>query len=148
MDIKLRIWHIANPPRGAFRVDVSSVQEAAKILTALADYDLFLGDGSPNTWTTVGSRRNKRIYLAREVDGDTEQPADVMRLLDRATALRTLDKYDAYLLEHCRGGVPYVVMNAQGLESFEGCEWCEFYDDDGNDIDDLMRQAADEKAVA
>ena len=37
----LRVWHIPQVPGKAFRIDVSSVQEAAKIMAVLADYDLF-----------------------------------------------------------------------------------------------------------
>lgn len=38
---KLRVWHIPQTPCKAFHVDVSSLEEAIKILNTLADYDLF-----------------------------------------------------------------------------------------------------------
>lgn len=37
----LRVWHIPQVPMEAFRVEVSSPQEAKKILDVLANYDIF-----------------------------------------------------------------------------------------------------------
>jgi len=37
----LKVWWIPQVPMNAFEVSVSSVEEAAKIMTVLADYDLF-----------------------------------------------------------------------------------------------------------
>jgi hypothetical protein len=38
---QLRVWHIPQVPMAAFRVDVASVEEAKKVLSILADYDIF-----------------------------------------------------------------------------------------------------------
>lgn len=38
---KLQLWWIPQVPMKAFNVDVSSVSEAAKLLSVLANYDLF-----------------------------------------------------------------------------------------------------------
>lgn len=38
---KLQVWWIPQVPMKSFNVEVDSVEEAAKILTVLADYDLF-----------------------------------------------------------------------------------------------------------
>lgn len=39
--MKLRVWHIPQVPMKAFRVEVSNIDEAWKILNTLWDYDLF-----------------------------------------------------------------------------------------------------------
>lgn len=39
--MKLRVWHIPQIPTKAFHVNVSSVDEAWKIIKTLWDYDLF-----------------------------------------------------------------------------------------------------------
>lgn len=38
---QLQVWWVPQVPMEPFTVDVSSVEEAAKILTVLADYDTF-----------------------------------------------------------------------------------------------------------
>lgn len=38
---QLRVWHIPQVPMDAFHVNVSSTQEAKKILDVLASYDIF-----------------------------------------------------------------------------------------------------------
>lgn len=40
-DGDLKVWWIPQVPMRAFEVPVSSVEEAAKIMTVLAEYDLF-----------------------------------------------------------------------------------------------------------
>lgn len=40
-NLKLRVWHIPQVPMKPFHVEVSSVEEAWKILNVLWDYDLF-----------------------------------------------------------------------------------------------------------
>lgn len=42
--MQLRVWHVSNMPRKPFHVDVSSPDEAVRVLQMLADYDLYLGD--------------------------------------------------------------------------------------------------------
>ncbi len=41
MKIKLRVWWIPQVPMKAFRVEVETPQEAKKLLSILADYDIF-----------------------------------------------------------------------------------------------------------
>ena len=41
MDMKLRVWWIPQVPMKPFHVPVSSVEEGAKIMMVLADYDAF-----------------------------------------------------------------------------------------------------------
>ncbi|MBJ9293554.1 superinfection exclusion protein [Citrobacter werkmanii] len=41
---KLRVWHIPQIPGKAFFVDVSSVEEGVRMMSALTDYDAFLYD--------------------------------------------------------------------------------------------------------
>lgn len=69
----------------------------------------------------MGARAKKRVQLAGED-----------QLLSRM-----FRAYDAYQLQRCPGGVPLVHTNVQGCEMFEDGEWCEFYDENGNDIRDL-----------
>ena len=40
----LRIWHIPNVPNNGFHFSVTSVNEAKLVLTAIAEYDLHLGE--------------------------------------------------------------------------------------------------------
>lgn len=119
--MQLRIWHIINVPGKPFHFDVPDTATAIKALKALADYDLFLGDGDDKPWTTVGARAKKRAQLA----GKDRLLSGMFRA------------YDAYQLQRCPGGVPLVFTNVQGCEMFEDGEWREFYDEDGNDIRDL-----------
>lgn len=56
--------------------------------------------------------------------------------------LDTLGNYDWYLEAH-NHRVDY--SNVGGLEVFEDGEWCEWYDDDGNDIDDHFQEEANAK---
>lgn len=41
---KLRVWWISNPPRKPFHFYVDTIEEAKIVSTALAKYDLYLGD--------------------------------------------------------------------------------------------------------
>lgn len=123
----LRVWHIANLPREAFRVDVASVDEAKQVLRALAEFDLYLGDGS-DAWTTVGGRRDKMRALTRD--------------LRMEVRVRLIRDYERWLLDRAPGGVPFVYMNAQGLEEWheDDGEWCEYHDDEDRDICEIMRE--------
>ncbi len=118
---KLRVWHIINFPREPFHFDVPNVDAAIRALKALARYDLFLGDGEDKPWTTVGGRAHKQQELA----GKDQDLQSMFRL------------YNLYQIKHSPGGVPFVGSNAQGLEVFEDDEWCEFYDEEGRDIQEL-----------
>lgn len=127
----MRIYHIINVPRKAFTYGVPDAGTAIKVLKALAQYDLFLGDGEDKPWTTVGARRQKRAELARD--------SGVPQLMTKV-----FQAYDSYQLDHCPGGVPMVNSNVQGCEMLEDGEWTEFYDDDGCDIREL--EMRDEEA--
>lgn len=119
----LRVWHIANPPRAPFHVDVESLAEAKAALRALADFDLYLGDGR-GAWTTVGGRRDKMRALTRDM---------------RMEVRHRLSGYERWLLDRAPGGVPFVYVNAQGLEHMVDGEWEEWEDGDGRDVGDVMR---------
>lgn len=41
---QMRIWHVANFPREAFKSTANSVEQAKAVLNALAEYDLFIGE--------------------------------------------------------------------------------------------------------
>jgi len=41
---KLRVWHIPNPPNKGFRIEAQNLIEAKLVITALCDYDNYLGD--------------------------------------------------------------------------------------------------------
>lgn len=124
--MKLRIYHIINIPGEAFRFEVPDTATAIKALKAIAQYDLFLGDGTDKPWTTVGERQKKRAELA----GKDRLLSSMFRA------------YDAYQLQRCPGGVPLVYTNVQGCEMFEDGEWCEFYDENGDDIRALEEAAS------
>lgn len=51
--------------------------------------------------------------------------------------LTTLWDYDAFQYEN---KVKPDYCNASGLEVFEDGEWCDWCDEDGNDIDDVIRE--------
>lgn len=53
--------------------------------------------------------------------------------------LDTLTRYDLFQLEN---NIKPDFCNAGGLVVFEDGDWCDWYDEDGNGIDDLMRAAA------
>ena len=44
-DGDLRVWHIPNVPSEGFHISVANLAEAKIVLTALAEYDLYLGEG-------------------------------------------------------------------------------------------------------
>lgn len=39
--LKLRVWHVPQVPMKSFKIEVSSVEEAIKLMDTLAQYDLF-----------------------------------------------------------------------------------------------------------
>lgn len=41
---KLRVWWVPNPPQRAFHTEVADIDEAIRVLTLLAEYDLYLGE--------------------------------------------------------------------------------------------------------
>lgn len=53
--------------------------------------------------------------------------------------LETLARYDLFQLEH---NIKPDFANAGGLERLEDGEWVEWYDDEGDDIATVMRNAA------
>lgn len=79
---QLRVWHIPQVRGEPFYVTVRDVGEAKRVLSILADYDLFQ-------------------------------------------------------LEH---NIKPDYANAQGLEVFEDGEWVEWWNDDGEDISDVVRR--------
>lgn len=51
--------------------------------------------------------------------------------------LKTLAEYDQFQYEN---NVKPDYCNAGGLEVYEDEEWCEWYNDDGEDINEIMRR--------
>jgi len=51
--------------------------------------------------------------------------------------LDVLADYDEFQFEH---KVKPDYSNVQGLEEFDGKEWCEYYDDEGRDIQEIRRE--------
>lgn len=119
--MKLRVWHIANPPRKPFTIPVNDIDSAKRVLNALAEYDLFVGEG--DVIRNLGKRKAARILLAKKYNIN----------------LAWLIKYEKYLA-NMNGGVPCVVANAQGLEIFVDGEWNEWErEEDGADISEILR---------
>ena len=58
---------------------------------------------------------------------------EVATVREAKLLLDTLAKYDAFQFEN---NVKPDYCNAGGLEVFEDGEWCEWYDEDGNGIDE------------
>jgi hypothetical protein len=81
---QLKVWWIPQIPGASFEVRVASVDEAKKILTVLADYDIF--------------------QYENRIKGD-----------------------------YC---------NAGGLVTLEDGEWTDWENDEGDSIDDVMREEA------
>jgi len=63
---------------------------------------------------------------------------DVKTVEEAKLLIDALAKYDIFQYEN---NVKPDFANAGGLEMFEDGEWCEWYDDEGNSIDDLMKAA-------
>jgi hypothetical protein len=63
---------------------------------------------------------------------------DVKTIDEAKLLLDTLAKYDIFQFEN---KVKPDFANAGGLEMFEDGEWCEWYDDEGNSIDDILNAA-------
>lgn len=119
-DGDLRVWHIINPPREAFRFPVRDFTEATRIKAVLASYDLFLGEGECfEDLTTIGERRAMRLKLI-----DATHP-----LINRHRLGAALNAYNEYQGKACNG-VPIVIMNVQGCEVFEDGEWVEYDPED------------------
>lgn len=55
----LQVWWVPQVPMNAFEVDVSSVQEAVKVMDVLADYDMFQYENNikPDYCNAGGLRR-------------------------------------------------------------------------------------------
>lgn len=75
-----------------------------------------------------------RVWWIPQVPGKpfhvTVKSVDEAKLL-----LRTLADYDLFQFEH---HIKPDYCNAGGLEEFDGQEWCEWYNEDGDDIDLVM----------
>lgn len=118
MKMKLRVWHIPNPPCEAFRFEVKDLDHAMRVLDAIAEYDLFLGDGEYGT-TSADDRKKKREQLNQKFKLE-------------AVLLNQYQNYLGYELN--------IWANVQGLEVFEDGEWVEYIDEEGNSITDLRLQ--------
>lgn len=125
--MELRIWHFANMPTFKYQRGVKNVEEAKRVLNAIAEYDLFLGNGEDKPYTTVGARRMARERLTKKYN----------------IGQMVLRSYDTKLTESCGGGVPFVFDNVQGLEQrdFNSDEWEEWHDlETDHDLSEIMRE--------
>lgn len=122
---QMRIWHVVNFPRKAFKSTANSVEQAKAVLNALAEYDLFIGeDGKKN----LGQRAKARTALNKKYKEHVSP--------------ELLNDYEEYLTS-MNNGVPVVFSNAQGLEEFdedekEWLEWCD--EESGYDISEVLRK--------
>lgn len=60
---------------------------------------------------------------------------DVRSADEARKIIETLAKYDLFQLEN---RIKPDYSNASGLEIFDGIAWCEWEDDEGNTIDDVL----------
>lgn len=64
-------------------------------------------------------------------------PLSSTPIQDAAEIMKLLARYDLFQYEN---KIKPDYASAQGLEVYEGGEWVEWSDEDGNDIGDLMRE--------
>lgn len=86
------------------------------------------------------SDQKLRIWHIPQVPGEpfhveVGSPEEAKKILD------VLAAYDAFEFEN---NIKYDYSNASGLEVFEDGEWVEWYDDDGNDIDEHFEELEEE----
>lgn len=126
--MKLRIWHIINPPREPFTHEVDSPEQGAVVLAALWDYDLFIGDGEDKPETNPVDRAKERLRLQRNAPSPWRMKSLLLQ-------------YNTYLLHQCYAGDVRVFMNVSGLEvqSDDG-EWSEWNDGQDRDISEWIAE--------
>lgn len=78
-----------------------------------------------------------RVWWIPQIPGESFK-VDVKSIGEAVSLLDALAKYDLFLLKH---NIRQDYSNAGGLEMFnsKANEWEEWNDDEGNDIDDVMR---------
>lgn len=78
------------------------------------------------------TNKKLRVWWIPQVPMSEPFYAVVKDILEGKKLLDTLGAYDLYQLKH---NIKPDFSNAGGLEVFEGEEWVEWYDEDGDDID-------------
>lgn len=111
MDKKLRVYHIPNPPAGAFYFPVSDIQTAKLVLNVLACLDL--------------ENLASRIH---EINPERKGFID-----------RVASAYKAYRRARSINGAWLINCNVGGLEELDENGWGEWYDEMGDDITEIMR---------
>ena len=77
-----------------------------------------------------------RVWWIPQVPMKTPFKVFVKTIEEAILLLNTLANYDLYQLKH---KIKPDYSNAGGLEVFENGEWNEYYDEQGRDIDEIMR---------
>lgn len=81
-----------------------------------------------------------RVWWCRGYS-DTDRPMTYIPVATPEAAIPVLQELADNDLKNAE-----VYFNAGGLMVFEGNDWCEWYNDEGEDIDDYAERLADEKS--
>jgi hypothetical protein len=82
------------------------------------------------------SDQQLKVWWIPQIPGKAFE-APVSSIDEAKLLLRTLAAYDLFQLEH---NIKPDFCNAGGLMVFEDSDWCDWEDEDGNSIDDLMAE--------
>ncbi len=77
-----------------------------------------------------------RVWHIPQIPGKPFRVA-VADIKQAKLVIDTLAQYDLFQYRNC---IKPDYANASGLEVFEDGEWCEWCDDDGNNIDDVVAE--------
>lgn len=78
-----------------------------------------------------------RVWWVPQLPMRNSFTVDVQDIATAKLLLKVLADYDLFQL---RNRIKPDYSNAGGLLEFDGEEWVDWHDEDGNDIDDLMRE--------
>lgn len=108
----LRIYHIPNPPHKGFFFAVQSIDEAKLALNVCACLDL-----------------EQFAFKIHDLDPNRHLFID-----------HVASKYRQYRRSRSINGAWLIDCNVQGLQVQENGEWVEWYNEDGEDISDILRE--------
>lgn len=100
---KLRVWHIPQIPGKPFFVDVSSVEEGVRMMSALADYDAFQYDN--NIKPDYSNANGLQMFDESLTDQDLEEMELNDRWVDWCSECQCYDDPHEYL-ESLKQGEP------------------------------------------
>ena len=80
-------------------------------------------------------KSNLRVWHIPQVPM-TSFKVPVKNAKEAVKILEVLADYDEFQFKH---KVKPDYSNVQGLEEFDGKEWCEYYDDEGRDIQEIRK---------